>query len=289
LPARAEETYLAWGSPAYSSAVSVTADVDPGHTPGSYADNGHVVLKAPKFPHEYLLLPTAPITGVEDHHLLDDNRPNYFAAAIQDAGEFTMKSFKPGELPPDAIDPNTGKVRRDFLAFAANSMDWRSQDRLHIHSDILDPVLRDKLRNQVDINPASKYGIADDKWTDLKFDVNGHNYSATWTTDNGPNQDQLSKDPVKLLHDKLAAENGGIGTQAGEDYATAHMGEHSIVVVPETRTNPDGTVTNGHVVIIGQVDQNHKHATKEDFKNDTETYDGGFAEEWLFGHKEGDK
>ena len=120
----------------------------------------------------------------------------------------------------ESLGVNVDQVPRNHIALAVNSQGGRSQDRLHIHADRLDPELGKQLKEQFD---EGKIGT--DHWSNLKPINGGHQYRAAWVEGA-----DLSKNPIQIVHDQLAAEHG-------EEYARTHMGQHTIAVVAETDAN----------------------------------------------------
>ncbi len=82
---------------------------------------GWAVLKDRDGDTQFLLIPTARVSGIESPELLAPNAPNYFAAAW-DARHFVDQRAH-RDLP------------RDVLGLAINSVSGRTQDQLHIHID----------------------------------------------------------------------------------------------------------------------------------------------------------
>ena len=109
------------GDPAPCAEVDISAGVG----------QGYAVLKDINGAHQYLLMPTARITGLEDPALRNPLAPNYFADAWR-ARAFT-EAAAGGALPPDAI------------GLAVNSAAARSQDQLHIHIDCVRADVRQTL------------------------------------------------------------------------------------------------------------------------------------------------
>jgi CDP-diacylglycerol pyrophosphatase len=138
------------------------------------AERGFVILKDLVGDTQYLLIPTAKITGIESPELLTAGAPNYFAAAWRER-HFTQEAAK-HELP------------RNTLSLAVNSVFARSQSQLHIHIDCIRPDVRDALeRAQESIG---------DSWTPFPEPLVGQHYRAmrTWGESLGP-------DPFRLLAD----------------------------------------------------------------------------------------
>lgn len=84
---------------------------------------GTVVLKDRKGATQYLLIPTARITGIEDPAILDPHARNYFAAAWAAHGLLEQRAGRP--------------LSRTEVGLAINSKYGRSQNQLHIHIDCL--------------------------------------------------------------------------------------------------------------------------------------------------------
>jgi CDP-diacylglycerol pyrophosphatase len=96
--------------------------------------DGYVVLKDIVGATQYLVMPTARITGIEDPLLLRSGAPNYFADAWRERSHTERAAGRP--LPRDAI------------SLAVNSRFARSQNQLHIHIDCVRPDVRAVLRRQ---------------------------------------------------------------------------------------------------------------------------------------------
>ena len=76
------------------------------------AESGYAVLKDRVGVAQYLLIPTARLTGIESAALLQPEAPNYFAMAPRAA-----------------------------LSVAVNSANWRGQDQFHIRMWLRQPLL----------------------------------------------------------------------------------------------------------------------------------------------------
>jgi CDP-diacylglycerol pyrophosphatase len=119
-------------------------------------DRGYAVLKDRNGPYQYLLIPTARLSGIESPALLAADAPRYFAAAWE-ARRFVEQGYgKP--LP------------REALSLAINSKYGRSQNQLHIHIDCVRSGVRDSLRAQL-----SKIGAG---WAPLETPLAGRSYRA---------------------------------------------------------------------------------------------------------------
>jgi CDP-diacylglycerol pyrophosphatase len=136
------------------------------------AAKGYVLLKDIRGRTQYLALPTARITGIEDRQLLAPGAANYFADAWA-AHDYVERAA--GHALP-----------RDALSLAVNSPYSRSQNQLHIHIECLRPDVREALRRQA---PA-----LGDRWAPLPEPLLGHPYRAMRVLG-----DNLGADPFKLL------------------------------------------------------------------------------------------
>lgn len=122
---------------------------------------GYVVLKDREGDTQYLVMPTAKITGIEDPAVLAAGAANYFADAWQ-ARHFTADAAKIA-LPPDT------------LSLAVNSPHGRSQNQLHIHIDCLRPDVRATIERQL--------AAVGDKWAPFPEPLAGHPYRAIRVAD----------------------------------------------------------------------------------------------------------
>ncbi|MCX2929528.1 CDP-diacylglycerol diphosphatase [Mycobacterium sp. CVI_P3] len=155
---------------------------------------GYAVLKDLVGERQYLLIPTARISGIESPELLDPGTPNYFAAA------WPARSF---------VEQRAGgTIARDWTSLAINSEVARTQDQLHIHIDCVRSDVHDALR-------AAAGGIGP-VWSPLAVPLVGHSYWAMSV----PGAD-LDANPFTLLADGLPG-------------ARAAMGLHTLVVVGAT-------------------------------------------------------
>jgi len=158
-------------------------------------DKGFVVLKDIRGVGQFLLIPTARISGIEDPAILAPDAPNYWDAA------WRARTFVDDRL-------HTNLPRDDF-ALAINSKPGRTQDQLHIHIDCIRPDVRDSLRENLD-----RIGNAWDPFPEL---LAGHYYQAIRI--NQENLDGLN--PFRLLWD-------------ADPLARNDMGMHTLVLVGET-------------------------------------------------------
>jgi len=156
---------------------------------------GHAVLKDINGATQFLLIPTARVTGIEDKVVLAPDAPNYFAAAW--AARPRVEALLGRPLP------------RDGVSLALNAPTGRTQNQLHIHVDCLAQGVRAALREQ-----AAAIGA---HWAPLPKPLAGHPYRAVRVA----GADLAGIDPFRLLADSLP---GG----------PAAMASHTLVVVGAT-------------------------------------------------------
>jgi CDP-diacylglycerol pyrophosphatase len=92
---------------------------------------GHAVIRPPFARTEVLIVPTAPIVGIESPALIAPDAPRFFETAWE-ARRYVIEAL--------GRDPG-----RAAIGMAVNSASGRSQDRFHIHVDCLWPGVRAKL------------------------------------------------------------------------------------------------------------------------------------------------
>jgi len=164
---------------------------------------GYVVLKDIVGDTQYLLMPTAKITGIEDPAVLAPGATNYFAAAWQER-HYTVEAAKVA-LP------------RDALSLAINSTSGRTQNQLHIHIDCVRADVRAALQRQL----AS---IGDD-WAPLAEPLVGHRYRA-----------------IRVSGDDLGGFDPFQRLAAGVPGARDAMGSHTLAVVGAVLAGAPGFV-----------------------------------------------
>ncbi|CNE50593.1 CDP-diacylglycerol diphosphatase [Yersinia kristensenii] len=121
---------------------------------------GFVVYKDSHGPLQYLLMPTAKISGIESPQLLATNSPNYVFDAWQ-ARHFMADKYG---APIDDAD----------ISLAINSKYGRSQDHLHIHISCLKPQVKTAL--------AAQEANFRQQWQPLPGGLLGHDYLVRRTT-----------------------------------------------------------------------------------------------------------
>ena len=117
---------------------------------------GYVVLKDAVGATQSLLIPTAPVSGIESALLLAPQAPNYFADAWRERIYTERAAQHP--LPCQTI------------SLAINSAFGRSQNQLHIHIDCIRTDVRAVLQRQL--------AVIGDSWAPLSEPLIGHNYRA---------------------------------------------------------------------------------------------------------------
>ena len=154
-------------------------------------EKGYAILKDLRGRAQFLLIPTARITGIESPVLLQPGTTNYFAKA------WRARTFVEERL-GHPLD------RRD-VSLAVNSRLRRTQGQLHIHIDCVRQDVRDTLRRL-----APTIG---DRWATLAEPLVGRPYRAMRVL----GEDLGTADPFDLL--------------AHDDGARSAMGEHALAVV----------------------------------------------------------
>ncbi|WP_419731223.1 CDP-diacylglycerol diphosphatase [Lichenicola sp.] len=181
-------------------------DMQANHTPAPCVGvdpAGSAVLKDIKGASQYLLIPTARITGIEAPEILAPGVPNYFARA------WSVTSL---------VDERVHRrLPREDFALAINSMDGRSQNQLHIHVDCIRPDIHLALDQALP-------GIGT-HWQTLPMPLASHRYRAIWL----PGAELGDTDPFQVLARSLAD--------------PAHeMGRHTLVLVGADRQGTPGFI-----------------------------------------------
>jgi len=159
---------------------------------------GYAVLKDLQGPTQYLVIPTARVTGIESPDLLSDASPNYWQAAWAERSRFEQKVGHP--------------TPRQYFSLAVNSQDGRTQNQLHIHVDCVRASVAAALKLHLrQIGP---------RWSKLALGATGHRYNVRWLdgAELGP------RDPFKIL-------------ARTDPVARADMGRETLVLVGAKRPN----------------------------------------------------
>ena len=93
---------------------------------------GYAVVPDPKKAAHLLLVPTRPLTGIEDPRLMEPGAPNYWRRAWSARRHLDARVGRP---PP-----------REAVGLAVNAIPGRSQDQLHIHISCIQPALAEALK-----------------------------------------------------------------------------------------------------------------------------------------------
>lgn len=145
--------------------------------------HGFVLLKDRNGATQYLLMPTAKITGIEAPALLAPDAANYFAEAWDERGH---------------VDDRLGrKLERTQVAITVNSIYGRSQDQLHLHIDCLDRTVGASL--------GAASVPANGRWTPIL--LKAHHYHIRWLA-----ADALASDaPFELLAQEMPGARKDMG------------------------------------------------------------------------------
>jgi CDP-diacylglycerol pyrophosphatase len=153
---------------------------------------GYVVLKDLGGATQYLLIPTARVSGIESASLLAPEAPNYFADAWRERSYTERAAQHP--------------LSRQAISLAINSAFGRSQNQLHIHIDCIRADVRAVLQRQLAVIGGS--------WAPLSEPLAGHHYRA-----------------MRVLADALDGTNPFTLLADGVPGARMAMGEQTLVVV----------------------------------------------------------
>ncbi len=146
---------------------------------------GWAVLKDRDGVAQFLLIPTARVSGIEDKAVLAPDAPDYFQAAWAARGDVSARLGR--TLP-----------RSDF-SLAINSPFGRSQNQLHIHIDCIRADVRAALRADLErIGPA---------WAPLPGGLRHHPYLARRLD----RADLAGVNPFRLLAEEPGVGAAGIG------------------------------------------------------------------------------
>ncbi|MBV9510748.1 MAG: CDP-diacylglycerol diphosphatase [Caulobacteraceae bacterium] len=178
---------------------------------------GYAVLKDIQGATQYLLLPTAHITGIESPALLDPASPNYWQAAWSARSLFEQKIGRPAP--------------REDVGLAVNSLYGRTQNQLHIHIDCVRADVRQTI--------ADHGEAITDRWSYLRIGPSDAAYHVRWIA----GADLGARDPFKLL--------------AREDaLARTDMGRETLVLIgARRRDGAPGFVLLSHRADLARGDQ----------------------------------
>lgn len=184
---------------------------------------GYAILKDIVGATQYLLIPTARITGIESPAVLAPATPNFFAEAWS---QIPLVEARLGHALP-----------RQDLSLAINSIHGRTQDQLHIHIDCIDPTVAAAL--------AAHQGAVGPAWAPFPVPLAGKPYQAMRL----PGQTLGAANPFHLL-------------AAGLPGARGHMGAYTLVLVGAqfagaSGASAPGAPTPGFILLAGRSDLAH--------------------------------
>lgn len=190
---------------------------------------GYALLKDRRGREQYLLIPTARVSGIESPRLRGDVLPNYFAAAW--AARHYVGAALGRSLP------------RDDVALAINSRVGRSQDQLHIHID----CVREDVRRRLD-RLATTLGA---HWSPVPGGLLGHRYRALRVDGRA-----LASNPFHLLATALPAGHGlGDWTLVvvGQTFAGGRPGFVILASRASAHNHASGEELMDHACALGRV------------------------------------
>ena len=160
-----------------------------GPAPCSLVDlkEGYAVLKDIRGATQFLLIPTAQVTGIEDPQVLAPGAPRYWEAAWQARKFMAERAGRP--------------VPREDVGLAINSIHGRSQNQLHIHIDCLNAGVKQAL--------AQAAGRIGGVWSPLASPLAGHVYLAMRVE----TPDLAGVDPFRLVADGIPSVAADMGDQ----------------------------------------------------------------------------
>jgi CDP-diacylglycerol pyrophosphatase len=161
-------------------------------------DRGFAILRDPRGGTQFLLIPTARISGIESPIVRDLDAANYFAYAW--------------EVRTNINEALRRDLPRDEIGLAINSGVSRSQDQLHIHFSCVRPDVFETLhKNERSIGTH---------WTRFKVPLYGQHYMAMWVS----GENLSPHNPFRLLAEGLPN-------------ATLNMADRTLVVIGFTRSD----------------------------------------------------
>ncbi len=174
---------------------------------------GFVVLKDIVGATQFLLMPTAKITGIESPEILAPDATNYLAAAWRERGRMDLLAKR--DFP------------RDTISLAVNSVTGRTQNQLHIHIDCVSAETREAIR----VHQAA----IGERWAPFPVPLVGHPYLAMRLT----GEDLGAVNPFRLIAE-------------GVPGAAAAMGRQAVAVVGVMLANDRGEQQPGFILLEGQ-------------------------------------
>lgn len=188
-PAAAHDPNALWHIVHGQCVPAARADRGPGPCVRVDPGAGYALLKDLVGPLQYLLIPTARVTGIESPAVLAPDAPHYFADAWRNRHIMATR-FGHG-------------IADDNILLALNSRHGRTQNQLHIHISCIAPAVKTRLAGMAaDIGP---------QWAALPEPLRGHRYIAR----------RVSMDTLRRTSAfELLAQHADAGTHMG-DYGMA--------------------------------------------------------------------
>lgn len=180
---------------------------------------GYVVLKDRRGATQFLVLPTARITGIESAALLSPRVPDY----MQDA--WAARRF----VQEHALT----RLTRADLSLAVNSIYGRSQNQLHIHVDCLRQDVRDAL--------AQHRNAIGDKWQPFPVALAGHHYIARRLI----LLDLADVNPFRTLADEVPEARANMGAYTLVVAGATFGGKPGFIVLADHADPTHGDMANG--------------------------------------------
>ncbi len=207
-------------------------------------NRGYAVLKDIVGATQFLLIPTARITGIEDPAILSPMAPNYFAAAWRARAMVEQRAQQ--TLP------------RDALSLAINSAYGRTQNQLHIHIDCL--------RRDVAAALRQGSGSVENEWAPFPVKLLGHPYLARRVA----SQDLSNDNPFMLLADGIPAARADMGrwTLVAAGATIAGTTIPGTTIPGATTSGTTTTPTAGFILLADHVDATiGDHASGEELQD----------------------
>jgi CDP-diacylglycerol pyrophosphatase len=197
--------------------------------------SGFAILRDPRGGTQFLLVPTARISGIESPAIRGSSALNYFDIA-----------WESRTLIDEALHQS---LPRDDIGLAINSAVSRSQDQMHIHFSCIRADVFEALRKDE--------GRIGDKWVPLSVPLLGHRYIAMWVSG-----EHLSpNNPFNFLAERLS---GAIPDMANRTLVVAGFtradGSKGFVILADRVNEQSGDLANGeelldhdcHIATVGK-------------------------------------
>jgi len=174
--------------------------------------HGYVILKDIRGATQFLLIPTARVSGIEDPALLAPFARTYWQDAWDARNDVIAMAGR-------MLDPSE-------LSLAINSKYGRTQNQLHIHIDCIAPAVRAALRAHA--------GAIGEQWSSFPEKLAGHAYHVrSLRVLNRP-----GADPFRLLAEGLPAARADMASESLLVTGAAFADHTTGFYLLETRANP---------------------------------------------------